>query len=182
VVAVGDSAKVELIFNTGKRRGGKVSKKATVTTNDNSRGNFQLALKGKIYTEHDSTHLITLSQGSIEFDPETIDNRVEIEVHNQSDEKLKMTLIDDPEAFLDIEVSGKDIKPGKERKIKVRIAEDCEVDHFKKSFTFELNDAEKTRYTIPIELKKVLAHQPAALHNAARPAKQVKKPSTEDGK
>ena len=182
MVAVGDSANIELIFNAGARRGGKVSKKATVTTNDNSRGNFQLALSGEIYAEFDSTHLITLSQTAIEYDPDTRNQEVEIKVFNQSDQKFKMTLVGIPFQYLDINVDDGELKPEKAKSIKVKIATGCEEDNFKKSFTIELNNPEKTRYTIPVELRKVLANQPAELQDASQPAKKLEKPSTAEGK
>lgn len=181
MVAVGDSANIELIFNAGARRAGRVSKKASVTTNDNSRGNFQLALSGEIYSGFDSTHLVTLSLSAIEFDPDTKDDEIKIEVTNQSDQKLKMTLIDDPFQFLDIRVDDEEIEPGKSKEIKVKIADDCEKDNFKKSFTIELNDTDKTRYTVPVQLRKVLANKPAELKQGQRPEPQ-KKPSTVEGK
>ncbi|MFH2057254.1 MAG: hypothetical protein ABIJ61_14950, partial [bacterium] len=74
------------------------------------------------------------------------------------------------------------IKPEKAKSIKVKIAKGCEEDNFKKSFTIELNNPEKTRYTIPVELRKVLATQPAELQDSPQPAKKLEKPSTAEGK
>jgi hypothetical protein len=181
VVAVGDSAKVELIFNTGRRKGGRVRKKATVTTNDNARGNFQLSFGGEIYTEPDSTHPIVLSQSSVTFAEETRNEKIKIKIRNQTDEKLKMTVVDQPYEFLEVDVSDKDIKPGDEREIEIEIADDFEGDNFQKSVTIQLNNPDSTRYTIPVELKRQVqsALKPGKLQRAEPKKKDVPEPSPE---
>lgn len=182
MVAVGDSARVELIFNAGARRGGKVVKKATVTTNDNTRGNFQLGFTGEIYAEQDSSKLINLSETALEFNPETHDDKVKIKVLNQSDQNLKMKLVAEPYGYLDIKVDDGEIKPGKDKDIEVKIDKNCDKENFKKSFTIELNDKDKTRYTIPVELRKVMMSQPPTPGQSHTVVKKGQKPSTEEGK
>lgn len=154
MVAVGDSAEVELILKTsmGSR---PINKNARVTCNDNSRGNFQLKLKGKTYVDPDSLKPLTLSDMSLTFEPGKKGDELKLKMKNISDEKVKAKLIDFPYGYLDIEVPDKEIKPGKSKDIKVRIDKHFEGSNFKKSFTIELNDSLNTRITIPVLLGKI---------------------------
>jgi hypothetical protein len=140
VVAVGDSAEVELIFTSTKGRGAPVSKSATVTCNDNDRGNFQLSLKGKTYENPDSLTPLTLSA--------------------VSKSAVKMHLVSQPYGFLKITLPDSEIKPGKEKEIKVKIDASVKDEEFKKSFTFAVNDSAGTRYTVSAVLAKPVITPP----------------------
>jgi hypothetical protein len=154
VVAVGDSAEVELIFTSYKGHGGPVAKSATVTCNDNDRGNFQLSLKGKTYESADSLVPLTLSVRAVAWDQETRTKEAKLLVKNVSKDAVKMSLVSQPYGYLKITLPDGDIKPGKEKEIKVKIDSAIKDIEFKKSFTFALNDSAGTRYTIPTVLTK----------------------------
>jgi hypothetical protein len=156
VVAVGDSAEIELIFSVGHRKGGKIAKSASVTTNDNSQGNFRLSLSTEVYVEADSTHPVLLTPHEINFNEDNRDDKIKIKVRNQTPENLRMQLVSYPRGVLEVDVSDKEIKPDHDRDIKVKIDHDFKGDDFKKSFTIELNDAAKTRYTIPVTLARAV--------------------------
>jgi hypothetical protein len=166
VVAVGDSAEIELVYRAGRPTGRPANKKATVTTNDNSQGTFRIEFRGDIYMEADSTHLIAIEPKLVNFHEENRDDKIKVKVYNQTDEKLKMRLVSHPHGFLKVDVSGKDIKPGKDREIKVEIDDDFEGRRFAKSFTIELSDSAHTRYTIPVGLETP-AESPRAETDAA---------------
>lgn len=160
MVAVGDSAEVELIFTAAKGHGGPVAKSATVTCNDNDRGNFQLSLKGKIYEFPDSLAPLTLSASVVTWDQQTRSKEAKLVVKNVSKNPLKMHVVSEPYGYLKISLPDADIKPGKEKEIKVKIDSSVKDADFKKSFTFEVNDSTGTRYTVPTILAKpVIAPQ-----------------------
>jgi len=160
VVAVGDSAEVELIFTSNKGHGGPVSKSATVTCNDNDRGNFQLSLKGKIYEFTDSLAPLTLSAAVMTWDQQTRSKEAKLVIKNVSKSTLKMHLVSQPYGYLKISLPDGDIKPGKEKEIKVRIDSSVKDADFRKSFTFEVNDSTGTRYTVPTILAKPVITPP----------------------
>ncbi len=162
MVAVGDSAQIELIFSAGARRGGRIAKKATVTTNDNSRGNFSLSLTAEIYSQPDSLPEIGLDPNVAKFDENNRDDKIKVKVLNKSEQSLKMKLVSYPAGVLKIDVPDKDIKPGDDREIKIEIDKDFDGKEFTKSFTIELNDADSTRYTIPVTLAKAVMTPQAA--------------------
>lgn len=160
MVAVGDSAEVELIFTSNKGHGGPVSKSATVTCNDNDRGNFQLSLKGKIYEFTDSLAPLTLSAAVMTWDQQTRSKEAKLVIKNVSKSTLKMHLVSQPYGYLKISLPDGDIKPGKEKEIKVRIDSSVKDADFRKSFTFEVNDSTGTRYTVPTILAKPVITPP----------------------
>lgn len=160
MVAVGDSAEVELIYNSTKGHGGPFNKSATVTCNDNDRGNFQLTLKGKAYLSPDSLTPLTLSAGAVIWDQVTRSKEARLIVKNVSKNTLKMHIVSQPYGYLKISLPDGDIKPGKEKEIKVKIDPLVKDVDFKKSFTFELNDSTATHYTIPAVLTKPVTIPP----------------------
>jgi hypothetical protein len=133
-----------------------------VTCNDNSRGNFQISFDGQIYENPDSLYPLALSETSLTFHPENRDEELKLKVKNVSEEKLRMRLIDYPYDLLKIDVTNKEIKPGKEKEIKVEIEDSFEGDNFKKSFTVELSDSASTRFTVPVALLKMKPKPPVS--------------------
>ncbi|TFH63919.1 MAG: DUF1573 domain-containing protein [Candidatus Zixiibacteriota bacterium] len=174
MVAVGDSAEVELIFTSSKGHGGPVSKSATVTCNDNDRGNFQLSLKGKTYEKPDSLTPLTLSATVMTWDQQTKSKEAKVVVKNVSKNSLKMHLVSQPYGYLKISLPDGDIKPGKEKEIKVRIDSSVKDVDFKKSFTFAVDDSAGTRYTVPTILAKPVIAPPIQ----SAPANKVVAPDT----
>jgi hypothetical protein len=170
VVAVGDSAQVELIFDVGARRAGRISKKATVTTNDNSRGNFSLSLVAQIYSDPDSLPELRFDPDIVKFDENNRNDKIKVKVHNKTEQDLRMKLVSYPVGILDIDVPDKEIKPGDDREIKIKIDKNFEDEEFANSFTIQLNDADSTRYTIPVTLAKAVMTPQAA--TTGRPAEK----------
>ncbi|MCX6832471.1 MAG: DUF1573 domain-containing protein [candidate division Zixibacteria bacterium] len=154
VVAVGDSANVELVFTSSKGGRGAVSKSATVTCNDNDRSNFQLTFKGMTYDSPDSLRPLSLSDATIKIDAEGRSKEAKLEVKNVSKTNVRIHLVSQPSDYLKIDVPDSEIKPGKEKEIKVRVNPLVNDEEFKKSFTFAVNDSAGTRYTVPVLVTK----------------------------
>jgi hypothetical protein len=154
VVAVGDSTSVELVFTSSKGSRGAVSKSATVTCNDNDRANFQLTFKGKTYDYPDSLQPLTLSDATIKIDAKAKSKEVKLVVRNVSKTSVKMNLVSLPSDYLKIDIPNSEIKPGKEKEIKIQVNPQINDEEFKKSFTFAVNDSASTRYTVPVSLSK----------------------------
>jgi hypothetical protein len=154
VVAAGDSANVELVFTSTKGSHGAVSKSATVTCNDNDRASFQLTFKGKTYDYPDSLRPLTLSDATIKIDAKAKSKEVKLIVKNVSKTNVKMNLVSLPSDYLKLDFPDSEIKPGKEKEIKIRVNPQVNDEEFKKSFTFAVNDSAGTRYTVPVLLTK----------------------------
>ena len=169
VVAVGDSANVELVFTSSKGGRGTVSKSATVTCNDNDRSNFQLTFKGMTYDSPDSLQPLTLSNATIKIDAKSKAKEAKLVVKNVSKTNIRIHLVSHPSDYLKIDVPDSEIKPGKEKEIKVRINPLANEKEFKKSFTFAANDSAGTRYTVPVLVTKAAD----VTHTVLSPDKKV---------
>ncbi len=154
VVAAGDSTEVELVFTSSKGANGTVSKSATVSSNDNDRASFQLSFKAKQFADPDSLTPLTLSAGEITFDGQSGSKEAKLIVKNVSANALKMHLVSCPLGYLSVNLPEAEIKPGKEKEIKVKLSSSITEDQFKKSFTFVVDDLDGTRYTIPVAYSK----------------------------
>ncbi len=159
VIAVGDSGEVELVFHASAGQKGNVSKSATVTCNDNDKGNFQLRFSANIYaTDHpDSLTPLTLSTSSVKWDNASRNETRTLVLKNVSSSPVAINLLARPVGCVDLDLGNGEINPGKTREIKIKVAKDFTGQDFTKSFTFECNDAGKTRYSVPVVLTGQIA-------------------------
>ncbi len=171
VVAVGDSGEVELVFRANPGQRGNVTKTATVTCNDNNRGNFQLSFSANIYPKEfpDSLAPLNLSVGSVKWDQTTKEKVQSVVVKNVSKAPLSVSVLARPNGFVVLEMDDKEILPGKTKELKFSIASDFTGLDFTKSFTFACSDAGKTRYSIPVVLAAQVAAVAPPLQKPAAP-------------
>lgn len=169
VIAAGDSGEVELVFHASAGQKGNMSKTATVTCNDNDKGNFQLRFGANVYSKENTDSLtpLTLSQGFVKWDLEGKSKEQTITLKNVSSAPVMIKLITQPYGFVIVDLGSGDIRPGQTRDIKVRIAPEFQGQDFTKSFTFECNDANKTRYSVPVTLSAQVAAIAPPLDKAA---------------
>ncbi|MGB5107896.1 MAG: DUF1573 domain-containing protein [Candidatus Zixiibacteriota bacterium] len=105
----------------------------------------------------DSLKPVTLSASSLEWLPTEMASEKKLIVKNTSTTPLKMKLVSQPYGFAVIELPDGEIKQGKTREIKVKVDKSFTGTEFKKSFTVELNDSAKTRFTVPVTIGELQA-------------------------
>ena len=71
-------------------------------------------------------------------------------ITNVSDKKLEISLIDRPDGLFDIDLPSS-VEAGKSAQGTIKLHDDAIEESFEKSVTLELNDEEKSRFTIPIK-------------------------------
>ncbi len=159
VVAVGDSAEVELVFRANPGQRGNVTKTATVTCNDNNMGNFQLKFSATIYPKEypDSLAPLNLSAGSVKWDQSSKGNTQSIVMKNVSKMPLKLSVVARPNGFVDLEMDDKEIPSSGTKELKFTVSKNFAGQDFTKSFTFACNDVAKTRYSIPVVMSAQVA-------------------------
>jgi hypothetical protein len=152
-LAVGDSTRVELIFSTG-HYSSSVRKSARIMCN--SAGTIpRLTVAADVRKNMDSLETYTVEPYKIDLDldrPEDQKHEWEYEfvLKNLSDTELSFTIISKPDGYCEIDFpEGKGIKPGKDKKFKIKFEKDIADDIFAKSFTIEASDEKQTRMTIP---------------------------------
>ncbi|HEQ99859.1 MAG TPA: DUF1573 domain-containing protein [candidate division Zixibacteria bacterium] len=182
LLAVGDSTEIEIIFSAGSRRG-RFSKSPRLYTSDPSVTETRLMLKGEIIDKGDPmlNALMNFKPFGLEIIMGEEDiTGYEIEVTNVSDENLSMKLVSTSPSFFDIGLPDKEIQPGKSDMIEVKLVnpEAHGTQGFNKSFTIELSDSSRTRFTIPVTYKQEQqAGLPAAQAAQPRAGQTTLKPS-----
>ncbi len=171
VIAPGDSGDVELIFHIARGQRGRTDKTATVTCNDSERQTVTLRFRGNMYpTERaDSLTPVSISQSKVTWMYGKPIGEQIITVTNVTDTPVRLTPIALPRGFADVIIPKDEIKPGKTRDIRVKMAKEFAGKDFQKSFTFECSDVAKTRFTVPVLLDAPISAIAPQLTPAAAP-------------
>jgi len=97
----------------------------------------------------------------VNIDPPIVDikkdqrtEKFSVTITNLSDVALTPHLVSKPHKAFRYEYAEQAVDPGKSTTMSVWVAEDMDAATAKKSFTFELNDAKRTRFTIPVQISK----------------------------
>ncbi len=149
ILAPGDSTWLEIVFSTRTYRG-SVSKRPYITTNS-SDDNY--------YIRFDTDVLPDPGQAfPLRFDPYKLDvsqfgpksrRTAVFTLENVSDTDYTFNLIDTSGRDFDVELPTR-IKKGEKISGKVTVHDNAVENDFEQSFTIELNDKAKTRYSLPV--------------------------------
>ena len=105
----------------------------------------------------DSLKPVTLSASILIWVPAEMYKEKKLVVKNVSATPVKMKLVSQPYGFAVIEIPDGEIKQGKTKEIKVKVDKTFTGTEFKKSFTVELTDSAKTRFTVPVTIGELQA-------------------------
>jgi len=150
VLPVGDSAKLEIIFDT-KTYKSKVSKRPKIQTNEGPPDKM-VTITATITPRPDSTYPVVITPYKIDmsqFSDKVIDE-AEFTINNVSEQVLDISMIAYAKDYFSVEFPDK-IQPGKSASGKIKINKDYLAKSFDKSFTFELNDQQTSRFTVPVK-------------------------------
>jgi hypothetical protein len=149
ILAPGDSTLLEIIFSTG-HSSGRMAKSVHIFTNT-EKADYQLTISSNILRGNDSTlsvvvapNILTLPQPS-----ENNSKKISFDITNLSNNELAPSLVEYPRDLFEIKLPKK-IKAGKTAEGILKIKSDNSPQSFQKSITFEINDQNKTRFTIPV--------------------------------
>ena len=99
----------------------------------------------------DSTYPLVISPAQLNFSSsEEIGAPLIAKVKNVSDQELKIKIIDFPLGFVESKLTEEVIRPKEEIELVVNLGQEPPQDHFSKSITLEVNDKDKSRFSIPI--------------------------------
>jgi hypothetical protein len=90
-----------------------------------------------------------------------------VKLTNRSDVPLTPKLICTPPRDFEMRYAHKAIKPGESTDITIRVSDLFEAQTSKKTFTFEFDDAARTRFSVPVEIG---TFQPPQTATGAQPA------------
>ncbi len=149
VIAPGDSTSIEIFFSTRSFRG-IVSKRPYIETNAGEEKVY-LKIRAELLPEPDTAKPLTLSPYDLDVSQFTSKPRRKAKflIQNKSERDYKLTLIDWPKKYFDVELPKK-VKAGETVEGMVIVHKDAVDKEFKQSLTFELDDENHTRYTLPV--------------------------------
>lgn len=149
IVEPGDSSKLEITFST-RNYSSNVKKAIKMTTNANdSAQNIYVA--AHIFTDPSELTPLSIEPYTVKITAETVIENDEIifSITNESDTEVRLKAIEWATHLYDIEIPEV-IKPLETKQGKVILFPDSYMKSFSKSITFELDDAKKTRYSLPV--------------------------------
>lgn len=149
VIAPGDSTVLAITFST-KSFAGKITKSPYLMTNVSDKP-VRLTIKAEVVIEPEKMAPLNIMPFEIDLaGPGQKDLRHAIFlIQNQGSQDMKLTLIDQPADLFETSLPA-GVKAGETVEAMVVVKKEAAGKDFEKSVTFEVNDADKTRYTIPV--------------------------------
>lgn len=149
MLAAGDSTQLEVIFSTGHYYN-QVTKMPRIQTNEGPPDKF-VRITTYIQPNPDSMYPIVIKPFKLDLSKigENGSNEVTFSVHNRTAQLLKLAMIAAPTDCMEISLP-KEIPAGKSVEGTVKIKKEFLQKQILKSFTFQLNDEHKTRFTVPV--------------------------------
>ncbi len=142
---------MEIIFDSG-RRTHSVTKTVRIFSNDSTDSITQVRIAADVMPKPDSNFIVQVSQNILDFSTVDSDENEELEVtiRNITTIDLGIKIVDIPYEFVEVELSSRVVRPSEEVKLKVGLKREAENASLTKSITLELDDENKSRFTIPI--------------------------------
>ena len=150
LITPGDSTRLEIIFST-KQYKSLVSKQPKIQTNEGS-GDKSLMFKANVIVNPDSTYPLVINPFVVNFtqaSDQKNDNFV-VTLTNVTEQDLDIVLIDQPDNIFEIKLPDK-IKTSQTAQASIKLNDDAKSLSFEKSITIGVNDANKSRFTIPVK-------------------------------
>ena len=150
VLAPGDSARLDILFATG-RYSGMVTKRPVVHTNAGRQPEI-MAIHSHILVGPDSAYPVRLQPSRLDVSQftEAPRRKAKFLVENLGAHDYELELVDWPDQFYEVKLPGK-VKAGETVEGEIIVREDKVEESFERSFTFTINDDSGTRYTLPVK-------------------------------
>lgn len=146
----GDSARLEIIFSTKTYRG-RVVKSPTIMTNEGGQPH-RVRIHAQIQEQANQAYPLSLSPAAMDLVdlPGADQGLFRIKLHNRSDQSLHFKIIDIPDELVTLTLP-EELAAGAEGEALLEMTSVGQSKSFIKSLTFELDDENSTRVTIPLK-------------------------------
>jgi hypothetical protein len=170
-LAPGESTVVELIFKTRTYRT-KISKYATIYSNDPTQSTVKIHLSANVYAANDTTVPFTLSSGKVELSSESKKGKIVLE--NKGESKIKIEPTESLVEGLKLKIDNDDPKPGQTSELQFEWKDDFQKENIERSITFTAvgEGSNNMRFSIPVFVQGTDPTKPA------QTAKTKRKPVT----
>lgn len=151
VLAPGDSTELEIIFST-KRFRGLTEKKSAILSNAVNEPKAWVSFISDLSQESEEMRPLVVNPMRVDVSQFTKAprRRAKFAIENRSDEDFTLTVVDNYDLNFQIDLPKK-IKAGETVEGSVIVDENKITEEFLQSFTFQLDDKNKTRYSIPVK-------------------------------
>jgi len=150
LLAVGDSTRLEIIFST-KTYKGRIIKKPRIQTNEGP-PDKSVQIISQVVARPDSTYPLILQPYKLDmsqFTDKVIDE-AKFTIRNVSDKELTLSTVAMPGSIMSFDLP-KSVKPGESVEATVKLNKAGIDTSFTKSITISVNDADSSRFTIPVK-------------------------------
>lgn len=150
MLAVGDSTRLEIIFST-KKYSSRINKSPRIQTNEGP-PHKNVSITSLVVKRPDSTYPVVIRPYKLDISQfgEKVRDKMRFSINNVSDEDLTLDLIAVPTELAEIELPEK-IKAGQSAEGVLTLRPEALDKAFEKSFTFEVDDDQFSRFTVPIK-------------------------------
>jgi len=150
-IAPGEQGKIEVVFSTGQYRG-RVTKHPRVLTNEN-RSQHKLQFLSTVEMHPDSSYPLIIRPSILDLSGEigAAGKSMSVRITNVTDSPISMKLIDRPEGLLKITLP-ETIAAESSAEATVELVGPADPAGLQKSFTLQLDDAQRSRYTVPVKV------------------------------
>ncbi len=149
-LAPGETAELEVIFDSEKVRKGKTTKSVQITSNDPTKPFQDVLFTARV---GETNSLVKLIPQEIHFD--TVAQKDEAQrkltLENISKEELSVELIDEPREFVQLNPKRLSLKPGESTEITLGLKKDAPQGDFRTSFTLNFKNSKMARVTVPVD-------------------------------
>jgi hypothetical protein len=148
-LAAGDSTQLEVVFSTGMYSN-RVTKTPRIATNEGPPDKL-VRITTDVVTNPDSTYPVVVHPYKLDLSQfgEKVRDEIKFTIHNVSTQPLTPTLIYSPSDFIEVTLP-KQIGAGKTAEGTVKIRKEHLDKPFIKSFTLQMDDEKKSRFTVPV--------------------------------
>ena len=150
MLAVGDSTSLEIIFST-KRYSNRITKTPRIQTNEGG-PHKNVRIITQVVRRPDSTYPVIVKPYKLDISQfgEKVRDEMKFTISNVSEQDLDLSMVYFPEDLVEIDLPAS-IPAHKSAEGVLRLKEPAINQSLEKSFTFELNDSNKSRFTVPIK-------------------------------
>lgn len=147
-LAAGDSTRLEIIFST-KRYTNRVSKHPRIETNEGP-PHKNVSIMADVMPRPDSTYPVVVKPYKLDISQfgDKVRDEIRFSIVNVSEQPLRPLLVSSSDDLMSVSLP-EEIAPGQSAEAVVKLTAEGVKQDFAKSFTFELNDEQHSRFTVP---------------------------------
>ncbi|UCC44079.1 MAG: DUF1573 domain-containing protein [Candidatus Zixiibacteriota bacterium] len=166
-LAPGDSTRLEIIFSTNRYRN-RVSKSPRIETNEGP-PHKSVRIAAQVVARPDETFPLVIKPYKLDLSQfgEKVRDKMKFSITNVSDVDLRIKLIDQPDDLFEIDLPAK-IGAASEANGTLTLNPAAVESSFEKSFTIEIEDQNRTRFTVPVKRSFHKPGQPATASASTR--------------